>query len=66
MLDVKDTIKFIKLCLRDEGYSRELIAYLLSTYDLDTFIAESTMSKFGLAQHLLGHARAINNASITY
>ena len=40
-LDVKKTVLFVKNCLRDEGYSKELIAYLLSTYDLETWIKEN-------------------------
>lgn len=65
-MDTPNTIKFIKLCLRDEGYSKELIAYLLSTYDLNTFIGESDKNKYALATHFLAHARAINLAATTY
>jgi hypothetical protein len=65
-LDVKKTVLFIKNCLRDENYSRELIAYLLSTYDLESFINNSSMNKYELATHLLGHARAINLATTNY
>ena len=63
--DIK-TIKFVKLCLKDAGYSKELIAYLLSEYDLKEYLKTSTMTKLELATHFLGHARAINEASQTY
>lgn len=66
MKDNKEITKFIKLCLKDEGYSKELISYLLSTYDLNTFINESSMNKLELANHFLNHARAIQLAGENY
>ncbi len=66
MSDNKNIIKFIKLCLKDEGYSKELISYLLSEYDMDQFINDNNLNKLELANHFLGHARAINQASQTY
>jgi hypothetical protein len=66
MQDTKKTVLFIKNCLRDEGYSKELIAYLLSTYDLESFISSSSMSKLEIATHLLGHARHIDKATSNY
>ena len=65
-LSVKNTVSFIKLCLRDEGYSKELIAYLLSSYDLESFISTTNKNKLELASHFLGHARAIDVATNTY
>lgn len=64
--DTKKTVLFIKNCLRDEGYSRELIAYLFSTYDLDTFINESNKNKLELASGFLSHARVISQAASNY
>jgi hypothetical protein len=65
-LSVKNTVSFIKLCLRDEGYSKELIAYLLSTYDLESFIGNSAWNKLELATHFLGHARHLQQATSNY
>jgi hypothetical protein len=65
MQDTKKTVLFIKNCLRDEGYSKELIAYLLSTYDLESGYNNS-MSKLEIATHLLGHARHIDKATSNY
>jgi hypothetical protein len=65
-LDTKKTVLFIKNCLRDEGYSKELIAYLLSTYDLDSFVGKSAWNKLQLATHFLGHARALHFAATNY
>lgn len=63
MLDVKNTVSFAKNCLREEGYSKELIAYLLSTYDLESFISTSNLNKLELASHFLLHARTIHLAA---
>jgi hypothetical protein len=65
-LDVKKVVLFTKNCLRDEGYSKELIAYLFSTYDIETFIKECSMNKLELASHLLAHARVIDQATRNY
>jgi hypothetical protein len=65
-LSVKNTVSFIKLCLRDEGYSKELIAYLFSTYDLESFIGNSAWNKLQLATHFLGHARHLQQATQNY
>jgi hypothetical protein len=65
-LDIKKVVSFTKNCLREEGYSKELIAYLLSTYDLETFIKECSMNKLQLASHLLAHARVIDQATTNY
>ena len=63
-LDFNGKVKFIKKCLREEGYSKELIAYLLSTYDLDTYINEGSIGNhLELAPHFLGHARHIQERS---
>jgi hypothetical protein len=64
--DIKKTVLFIKNCLRDEGYSKELIAYLLSTYDLDTWINENGKNKLELASGFLAHARHIHQAASNY
>lgn len=63
---VKEYTKFAKLCLKDEGYSKELVTYLLSTYDLDCFINEGSLNKLEFATHLLGHARKIYDATFNY
>lgn len=65
-LDVKKTVLFIKNCLRDEGYSKEFITYLLSTYDLNSFIGKSAWNKLQLASHFLSHARVIDLAARNY
>lgn len=64
--DTKKVVLFIKNCLRDEGYSKELIAFLLSTYDLESFIGNSAWNKLQLATHFLGHARHIQQATSNY
>jgi hypothetical protein len=65
-LDIKKTVLFIKNCLRDEGYSKELIAYLLSTYDLETWIKENGKNKLEIASGFLAHARHIDQAASNY
>ena len=65
-LDVKNTVVFIKKCLRDEGYSKELIAYLLSTYDLPQWIKDSGKNKLEIASGFLGHARHLDQAASNY
>jgi hypothetical protein len=65
-IDVKKTVLFTKNCLRDEGYSKELIAYLLSTYDLESFISTTNKNKLEIASHFLGHARALDVAANSY
>jgi hypothetical protein len=65
-LDVKKVVLFIKNCLRDEGYSKELIAYLLSTYDLESYISTTNKNKLEITSHLLGHARALDIAANNY
>lgn len=64
--ELKKIALFIKNCLRDEGYSRELITYLISTYDLNTYIKNSSMNKYELATHFLAHARTIHQAATNY
>jgi hypothetical protein len=64
--DIKKVVLFIKNCLRDVGYSKELITYVLSTYDLETFISSSNKNKFELASHFLGHARTIDRTASSY
>ena len=64
--DIKKVVLFAKNCLRDEGYSKELIAYLLSTYDLDTWINENGKNKLEIASGFLAHARHIDQAASNY
>ena len=64
--ETKEIVSFSKKCLKDEGYSKELISYLLSTYDLDTFINETVMTRLEIATHFLNHARKIDIASTNY
>ncbi len=66
MQDTKKVVLFIKNCLREEGYSKELIAYLFSTYDLDTWINENGKNKLEIASGFLAHARHINQAASNY
>lgn len=66
MKDTKEIIKFIKLCLKDEQFSKELINYLFSLYDLEQFINESNMNKLELASAFINHARAIQLAGENY
>jgi hypothetical protein len=65
-LSVKNTVSFIKSCLKSEGYSKELIAYLLSTYDLESFISSNSMNKLEIATGFLAHARHIDQAASNY
>lgn len=65
-LDIKKTVLFIKNCLRDEGYSKELIAYLFSTYDLEQWIKDNGKNKLELTTGFLGHARHIDQAASNY
>jgi hypothetical protein len=65
-LSFNDKVKFIKACLKDMGYSKELIAYLLSTYDLDSFINSFNGNHLELASHFLGHARQVKEATSNY
>ena len=65
-LDIKKTVLFIKNCLRDEGYSKELIAFLFSTYDLESYLSTTNKNKLELASHFLGHARALDVATNNY
>jgi hypothetical protein len=64
--DIKKVVLFIKNCLRDEGYSKELITYLLSTYDLNTWINENGKNKLEIASGFLAHARHIHQAASNY
>lgn len=65
-LDVKNTVLFTKKCLRDEGYSKELIAYLLSTYDLPQWIKDNGKNKLEIASDFLAHARHIQHYASNY
>ena len=65
-LDIKKTVLFIKNCLRDEGYSKELIAFLFSTYDLESYLSTTNKNKLEIASHFLGHARALDVAANNY
>jgi hypothetical protein len=61
--EINSIVKFVKLCLKDEGHSKELIAYLFSTYDLNTFIGEDDVrNKLEIATGFLAHARQIDEA----
>ena len=62
--EVNSILKFTKLCLKDEGYSKELIAYLLSIYDLSSFIGTHTGNKLEIATGFLNHARKIEGVEI--
>lgn len=62
----KETIRFIKACLRKEGFSNQLIAYLLSTYDLDSFLNETAMDRLETAVHFISHARHIHTQTSNY
>lgn len=64
--DIKKTVLFIKNCLRDEGYSKELIAFLFSTYDLESYLSTTNKNKLEIASHFLGHARALDVAANNY
>jgi hypothetical protein len=65
-LDVKNVVLFTKKCLRDEGYSKELIAYLLSTYDLPQWIKDNGKNKLEIASGFLAHARHIQHYASNY
>jgi hypothetical protein len=64
--EIKEITNFVKKCLKDEGYSKELIAFLFSTYDLKTFLNETVMNRLEIATHFLNHAREIHLASTNY
>ena len=61
--EINSTIKFVKLCLKDADYSKELIAYLFSTYDLNEFIGTHKGNKYEIASGFLFHAGKIFNAA---
>ena len=66
-LSYEGKVKFIKNCLKDMGYSKQLITYLLSTYDLKSFITHfHSANHLELASHFLGHARKIEEATSNY
>lgn len=65
-LSYEGKIKFIKNCLKDLGYSKELITYLLSTYDLESFIKNFNNNHLELAAHFIGHASQIKQAAENY
>ena len=64
--DNKKTIAFFRACLKEEGYSKELIAFLFSTYDLDQWINENNQNKYEMASGFLAHARHIENGASNY
>jgi hypothetical protein len=57
--EIKATVKFVKLCLKDAGYSKELITFLFSTYDLNEFIGTHKGNKYEIASGFLNHASQI-------
>jgi hypothetical protein len=57
--EIKSTVKFVKLCLKDADYSKELIAYLFSLYDLNEFIGTHNGNKYEIASGFLNHASKI-------
>lgn len=57
--EIKSTVKFVKLCLKDAGYSKELIAFLFSTYDLNEFIGTHQGTRYEIASGFLNHASKI-------
>ena len=65
-LSYEGKVKFIKNCLKDLGYSKQLIAYLLSTYDLKSFITHYSNNHLALADHFIGHARRVDEAQRSY
>lgn len=64
--EIANIVKFTKKCLRDEGFTKELIAYLFSTYDLETFIGENKLDKLKIASDFIAHARSIDYAGRNY
>ena len=64
--DNKKTISFFRACLKEEGYSKELIAYLFSTYDLNQWINDNKQTKCELASGFLAHARHIQTSASNY
>ena len=64
--EIGNILKFTKKCLKDEGFSKELIAYLFSTYDLETFIGENKLNKLEIASGFIAHARSIDYAGRNY
>jgi hypothetical protein len=64
--EINATIKFVKLCLKDARYSKELIAFLLSTYDLNEFIGTHQGTRYEIASGFLSHASLIFHASMNY
>ena len=61
--EITATVKFVKLCLKDARYSKELIAFLLSTYDLNEFIGTHNGTRYEIASGFLNHASAIFRAA---
>jgi hypothetical protein len=64
--EINATVKFVKLCLKDARYSKELIAYLLSTYDLNEFIGTHNGTRYEIASGFLNHASNIFHAAMNY
>ena len=64
--EINSTVKFVKLCLKDAGYSKELVAFLFSTYDLSEFIGTHTGTRASIGAGFLGHARHILNSASNY
>jgi len=64
--EIEKIVKFTKKCLKEEGFSKELISYLFSTYDLETFIGENKLDKLKIASDFIAHARSIDYAGRNY
>ena len=61
--EINATVKFVKLCLKDADYSKELISYLFSVYDLNEFIGTHNGTRYEIASGFLNHASAIFRAA---
>lgn len=64
--ETKEVIKFVRGCLKDSGYSKELTAYLFSTYDLESFINSFEGNHLEISSHFLAHAGAIDAKARNY
>ena len=60
--EVKDITTIIKRRMNDANIDPQVIKFLLSTYDLHSFVSTYNLSFSELVAHFIGHARAVENA----
>lgn len=63
---MKTATQFAKECLKEEGYTKELIALVMSTYHVEQFMKDNEMNRLQFATLVLGYARHIQDALSNY